>query len=437
MPFTHLDIEFTKDGAVHEESQLDAILHRVTEFTDLFVVSHGWNNDRNEAGTLYTQLFSSVDQVLASNVVQGLSGRRFGVVCVFWPSKKFANKDLIPGGGAASATTENDDSLSTLLEALACDPVRLGGHDTDPVRNQAVRRAQELIPALDSDRSARHEFVLQLRSLLNPSEAHDDDGSAEFFTLDPQEIFAAMEAPVLAPGAVSDGGTAAFGAAGGAAGLADLLSGARAAARRIANFVTYYQMKERAGTVGRTGVQQMLRRIRDREADIRLHLIGHSFGGRLVTAAAHGLPPNTPAVTLMLLQAAYSHNGLAEKFDGRKDGFFRKLLSQKRASGPVVITHTKNDQAVGIAYPLASRLAGQKAAALGDEKDPYGGMGRNGAQHTREATGTASDLRNVGGPYNFTPGKVYNLKADHFIKDHGDVTGHQVAYALLMTAKSV
>ena len=81
------------------------------------------------------------------------------------------------------------------------------------------------------------------------------------------------------------------------------MSGIKAAARRVANLSTYYEMKQRAGTVGSTGVAQLLRRLRERKPDVRLHLVGHSFGGRLVTAAAHALPSRTPAVTISLLQA--------------------------------------------------------------------------------------------------------------------------------------
>ena len=42
----------------------------------------------------------------------------------------------------------------------------------------------------------------------------------------------------------------------------------------------------------------------------------------------------------MLLQAAFSHNGLAEKFDGTNDGAFRTVLRDRRISGPLLITHT-------------------------------------------------------------------------------------------------
>src|SRR5262249_5340769 len=141
---------------------------------------------------------------------------------------------------------------------------------------------------------------------------------------------------------------------GGAAFLGDLLSGIKAGARRIANYATYYQMKSRAGLVGRQGLGPTLMRVRDKFPDLRIHLVGHSFGGRLVTATASVMPKESKNVTLTLLQAAFSHNGLAKEFDGKKNGAFRTILSDKRVSGPIIITHTKNDKAVGVAYPLAS-----------------------------------------------------------------------------------
>ena len=167
-------------------------------------------------------------------------------------------------------------------------------------------------------------------------------------------------------------------------------------------------------------------------------IVGHSFGGRVVTAAAAALAPQTPGVSLTLLQAAYSHNGLAAKFDGEHDGFFRTVVADSRVSGPIVITHTKNDKAVGVAYPLASRIANDKAAAFGDANDPYGGMGRNGAQKTDKVADAPRQLLDLGElidqPYLFRPGAVYNLNADRFIADHSNITGQEVAAALLAVA---
>ena len=444
MQLPAFDIEFTRSGEVFSAPQVEALLAAVPELTDLFVVSHGWNNDMADARALYDALFRNVSDILdaGEGVVPGLAGRRFGVLRVFWPSKKFTDEELIPGGGAASATKENDDALIRQLEALKTDPERLGGHDRNPVRDVALTRAQQLVPMLETDASARHEYVMLLRSILNPTDAHADDGSEEFFSRDTEELFAGLKDNVVAPGGTGIGGVSSVHgtpggtAPGGAAGFKDLLEGVKAAARRLANFTTYYAMKERAGLVGRAALAPVLQRVRDRKSDIRLHLIGHSFGGRLVTAAANSLPPNTPRVSLALLQAAFSHNGLAEKFDEKHDGAFRSIIAQKRVSGPIIITHTKNDKAVGVAYPLASRLSRDQAAALGDANDPYGGMGRNGAQRMKPEECVFGELLAVGKPYELAPGKVFNLKADTFIADHGSVTGLQVAYAILNVART-
>jgi hypothetical protein len=431
MAIVHHDLEFDKRGTVFDTSQLSAVAAAVPACTDVIVASHGWNNDMADARRLYDDLFGRLADVLDADLVPGLAGRRFAAVRVFWPSKRFTDEELIPGGGAAAAAPANDATLAALFDALECDPDRLGDRSKDPVRTAAVDRARALIPQLETDTAARREFVLHLRAILDPREAHEDDGSREFFTSDPDEIFRSLAEPVTAPlPATTGGGAVAHGGnVGGAASLNDLLSGTRAAARRLLNFTTYYEMKERAGTVGRVGGSVLLRTIRSAAPAVRLHLVGHSFGARLITAAANELAPRTTGVTLTLLQAAFSHNGLASKFDGTHDGAFRRIVSEARVSGPILITHTKNDRAVGVAYPLASRLARQQAAALGDENDPYGGLGRNGAQHTPEVE--AGELLGAGKPYRFTPGPIYNLRADRFISDHGDIARHEVAYALL------
>ena len=211
--------------------------------------------------------------------------------------------------------------------------------------------------------------------------------------------------------------------------FSDLGDSITAGARRLLNFTTYYQMKERASTVGVNGVAPMLATLRKASPGLKIHLAGHSFGGRLVTAATSATTAASRPTTLTLLQAAYSHNGLASKFDGKTDGFFRKVVTGTKVGGPILITHTKNDKAVGVAYPLASRINGVKTAALGDENDPYGGMGRNGAQKTPEAV--VGELLPTGTPYTFSAGKAFNLKADAFIGDHSDICKPQVAWAML------
>jgi hypothetical protein len=47
-------------------------------------------------------------------------------------------------------------------------------------------------------------------------------------------------------------------------------------------------MKDRAGQVGRVGVNKVLRTLRAKTPAVRVHLVGHGFGCRVVTAAVSG-----------------------------------------------------------------------------------------------------------------------------------------------------
>jgi hypothetical protein len=114
-------------------------------------------------------------------------------------------------------------------------------------------------------------------------------------------------------------------------------------------------------------------------------------------------------------------------------GFFRDVVEAKRVAGPILITYTKNDTAVGLAYPIASRINNDVAMAIGDENDKFGGIGRNGAREmaSGEVDRIETVLRETGGKYAFSAGKVFNLLGDAFIKNHGDVTGKQIVNAVL------
>src|SRR6185312_1202845 len=166
---------------------------------------------------------------------------------------------------------------------------------------------------------------------------------------------------------------------------------------------------------------------------LRLHLIGHSFGCRLLTAAVAG--PNAdsaplPVTTMTLLQAAFSHYGFAQSYDGTHDGFYRRVVTDpSRITGPLLITFTAKDKAVGLAYPIASRIARQIASALGDANDPYGGLGRNGAQKTPGSE--VVTLANVGAAYTLQPRGIYNLDSNAVIGGHSDLGHDEVGWAIV------
>lgn len=416
----YFEVEFTKEGDLFREGQEQALLNAIEQggISDLIVVSHGWNNDIAEARSLYKTLFTHFQQVRIGNDAPDLDARQFAIAGVLWPSKKFADDDFTPGGGASLDDPE-DERIRALLDTLFSD-----ADDKDA----RVAEIESLLPDLEDDTEAQRKFVDAIRSTVTKSTEDSDEAVDAFFDLPGDEVLDELKEPVigLQTADEDEGGAAGLlGNIGGA--IADLARGTKAAARRALNLVTYYQMKNRAGIVGKGGVNELLSKVRSLDDALRIHMVGHSFGGRLVAAAVDGPKAYKPA-SMTLLQAAFSHNGFAENFDGNRDGYFRAVVSEDKVAGPIVITHTKNDKAVGKAYPLASRLARQDAAGLGDAGDRYGGIGSNGAVNTDEAI--SGSLLPVGGNYDFHAGSLYNLDASQFIADHGDVDGREVAYAL-------
>jgi hypothetical protein len=141
--------------------------------------------------------------------------------------------------------------------------------------------------------------------------------------------------------------------------------------------------------------------------------------------------------SLSLLQSAFSHWGFAKDYEPHKDGFFRAAVGVKRLKGPMMVTHTPNDKAVGLAYPIASRLRQQVASAIGDQNDPYGGIGRNGALKTPEVDVTHGVLLDINASYaGLVAGRICNLESSKFIKAHSDVHGPQVAHAILSAVEA-
>jgi len=404
--------------------------------TDLVVLAHGWNNDEAEAADLYRRLAASLAAVQASDAWDGspLAWRRLGLIGVFWPSKKFADEDLIPGGAAGLG--DDDEALRSRIDELR------DAFDV-PDAERLLTAAAALSTALDDDPRRLAEFVALTRRLLPASAAgastRDHDAGDLFAGLDAGTAAERLLDPELGDSTSWWGPVP--GDAGGAALLTDGPSGTadvgaaaflgaplspRRAARRWLNCTTYFQMKQRAGLVAQTGLAPVL-------ADVirpgqRLHLIGHSFGARLVTATA--AVPICPAVTsISLLQGAFSHYSFAKDWQPGSDGDYRAAIAPGRLLGPMIVTHTRNDHAVGMAYAVASRLARQTASGIGDADSPYGGLGSNGALRTPETI--EGELLAAGRAYGLLPGHVHNLLADDYIKDHSDVTGIEVANAVL------
>ena len=283
-------------------------------------------------------------------------------------------------------------------------------------------------------RDGRAEFVGTLRRRLpDPATVADDDPLPLALAHgDADELFTAIaEADdtaelLLGGGGPGDSGRGDLAGPGGAAAFGFLGLSPLVVARRLIDVTSYYTMKERAGLVGTGAVARLVAELRAQDPAVRVHLAGHSFGARVVSAAATAA--GVPVHSLTLLQGAFSHVGFAPADVGRPAGAFRPALTEN-VLGPVVATHTHNDRSVTFAYAIASRVARQVADAFGGPDDPYGGIGANGAVQTPEAV--FEELLDRDATYAFEPGRVHNLRADRFVLNHLDVRGPEIANALL------
>lgn len=414
--FPFFPLRFNKDAQAVDPAEEQALKTWLTGqgAVDLAVVSHGWNNDELDALALYQHLFASVRNVLNHNQVPAMQGRTLAVAGVFWPSKKFADEENIPGGAAGAVAS---DPLAEAFDSAsaAADPEILG-------------RLKELTAQVDLTIPERDEAIGLLRQLLAALPASEEEGSAQVrsaaagdggFT---NEVFLQQ---LVGEGEAPEPGE------GGAAGLfsspADDLLGA---VRMGLNLFTFYTMRERAGQIGAQSLNPLLKRI-SAQPGVRLHLIGHSFGARLVTAAVAASGLFAPR-SMTLLQAAFSHFGFSTLYDAHNNGAFRNVLMEQRVHGPILVTHTTNDRAVGWAYPIAARLRSIIASSInGGPDDPFGGLGRNGAQKTPQAA--MKTLLPAGAPGYLLPGPggLVNLEAGGFISGHSAITNDAVAYAIL------
>src|SRR5262245_62548438 len=207
LPFYPLEI--TKEGRVFAARQKTAIAAAVRatgaeRLTDLFVVSHGWNNDKRDARKLYDALFGNVSKLLAGSQKPG--DRRFAIVGVFWPSKKFADEDLIPAGGVASIAAAAGgrklpaSSLKAKLSSLK------GTFDRPD--KKVLDQAAALVDKLEDSTDAQKKFVDLIRSVIpqHPADT-SEDASNRFLRTPGDELLRALSAPVLpiAPSSAGEG----------------------------------------------------------------------------------------------------------------------------------------------------------------------------------------------------------------------------------------
>ncbi|MDJ0904106.1 MAG: hypothetical protein QNJ55_35495 [Xenococcus sp. MO_188.B8] len=219
--------------------------------------------------------------------------------------------------------------------------------------------------------------------------------------------------------------------------------------KKLTEFLSYWDMKERARQIGQTSGFKLLTKLQKQTNDqVRFHLIGHSFGTIVVSAMLRGPEVDSklvrPVNSLSLIQGAVSLWSFCEKVPERENlmGYFRPIVSGKKVAGPIVTTNSQKDYSVKYMYPFASKIGlktrGQEADFPGVNLPVFGGIGTWGIQ----GSGLDIDdivMKTTDKEYKFKTGWIYNLNSDKFIQDgikdaHCAIAKPEVAHAVWSAA---
>jgi hypothetical protein len=415
-------LEFDEDGNIDAGTAtgLTALLDK-PDIADLVVMAHGWKNDKNDAAKLYGTLWANA----CANFPPG-KAERIVVAGALWPAKAFqtdfdeaalaaahaGNTLSAPGGAVVKDLSEQEleallaefESFMGASGAATVAAARVAAKGLTAAASQALVREGAAAVAIDAkspDAELARDAVAVAVAKVAPTNA--------------QLLLATLSQPPLLKLSPTVGTVMGLDSV-----VHGLIAGSRAAVGRFLNQLTYYEMKKRSGVVGVSLADAVLAKLTPARA-IRLHLVGHSFGGRLVTAAANELVPpgNIELFSLTILQGAYSHNALARQFKPGLAGAFPSVVG--KPTGPIAITHTHNDLACTLAYALASRLSRDTTQGIGDASDEFGAMGANGPQKLDPGAAEPDDTAQAFAP---KPRKVNTFLADRFIVKTPDVDAH-------------
>lgn len=265
---------------------------RAGRYSDVFLFSHGWNNDWSVAVRRYESFIEGFATMRRTRGLPRRDGYAPLLIGIFWPS-------------TALVFTENEKGPQIASGQPAA---------VDAAVDEARREVAELADDLDADQ-ARELYELAQKTRLSDAEAQRLAGIVTTFFNTPDDELG-IDTTVTADElldiwrqvpAVHDDLDDFIAVPG--AGTAGFLS--RLDPRNIIRTATVLKMKDRAGTVGATGVHALLSDVLA-ASNARVHALGHSYGAKVVLSAvcAGTLPRRLHS--MLLLQPALSHLAFAQ-----------------------------------------------------------------------------------------------------------------------------
>ena len=303
--FDFFPLTFDADGKLESRQEFDGLVARAKDgpATDAVFIAHGFRNDVNDATGLYSKFLRTFRAHLSRPEFGTVATRQFVVGGVYWPSKPF--RETYDEKAAGTRGLQNPAEAMAAAQ-VQLDDLRL---DATPAQRKKLDKAEKLLPTLGGSGKKQDEFVALVLSVVDGSTLDATEGLPQVRKQKGSELLARLnDAP--ADGTRSIGGL--FGNIAGGVGA-------------FLNLTRWYVMKDRSGTVGANGVATAVREVHETLPDLKIHLVGHSLGGRLMASCAKALSdsPIMQPDSLMLLEAAFSHYGFSANNGRVKPGFFR------------------------------------------------------------------------------------------------------------------
>lgn len=403
-------IQFDKDGNCSSPAALDHLIETSKTKTDVFVFSHGWNNDWGSATSRYDRFVQHFIDVRRQR--WNPPARTFAPVLagVFWPSTALVTPgergpDIAAGGLAESEVA----ALADVLEPD--DKARLQEIASEPSAASAADLAEILAPLVagGTDEVGADGGPVTPDDLLAVWAAVAEEATPE--PAQPVGGFIDDEPAVLSEPTEAGWNP-----------IRVIRDGIRA--------TTVLLMKDRAGRVGGTGVAQMLRRLADASTDTRISLAGHSYGAKVVLSAlCNGPAPSRKIDSVLLLQPALSCYAFTADMDGRPGGY-RQAFDRVRL--PIITTRSLNDDPLRKFFHLAVRRKSDLAEAVIAADQPPSKFAALGGYGPQGVDAEWIPMPKVGEPYPLSAARrIIAVEGTPFITSHGAVETPETAWALL------
>ena len=380
-------LRFDKDGRLKSPQTAELFLEAARQASDVFLFSHGWNNTYDIALRAYRGFIKGYVRQRRDLGLPLPPDYRPVLLGIIWPATSFvlpweSGPDIAAGDGTAQSLVD-EEMLTFVTDSLPHDDEAALTELVDGrqalSRGDAARAADIVLGALWADegsdvrlpRPTAEDFLLSWQALDEATNGpvvlggEDDFGSLEddFGGLDPEATPGVDEQ--VGSGPVDDGPLVA--------------GGLSLDPRNLLRAATVWKMKARAGRVGAAGVGPLLRAVLGEPQPPRVHMVGHSFGARVVLSAVASGDLPAPVRSMLLLQPAVNRWCFAPQVPGLgAPGGYHPVL--ERVTNPILTTFSNRDLPLHEVFHLAVRgssLGEPDIAAVGNT-DLYGALGGYG-----------------------------------------------------------